>query len=94
MKKKLIAIIIAIVIVAAAVVGAVLSIRQSVQASEISIEEATKLLNDSFDEMAKTKPLKAVAEANSIEVNDISYGLEKDVVLECTVKTLDVYEAV
>ncbi len=93
MKKKLIAIIIAVVVVAAAVIGAVISIKQSAQAMEISTEEAQKLLNETFDEMAKTKPLKAIAEANSIEVKDLTYGLEKDVVIECTVKTVDVYAA-
>ena len=71
MKKKLIAIIIAVVVVAAAVIGAVISIKQSAQAMEISTEEAQKLLNETFDEMAKTKPLKAIAEANSIEVKDL-----------------------
>ena len=65
MKKKLIAIIIAVVVVAAAVIGAVISIKHSAQAMEISTEEAQKLLNETFDEMAKTKPLKAIAEANS-----------------------------
>lgn len=94
MKKKLIAIIIAVVLVAAAAVGAVISIRQSSQAAEISIEKAEEMVNTVFDEMAKTKPLKAIADANSIKVDDISYGLEKDVVLECTVTTLDAYSAV
>ncbi len=94
MKKKLIAIIIAVVLVAAVAVGAVFSIKQSSQAAEISIEEAQQLVNTTFDEMAKTKPLKVIAEANSITVNDVSYGLEKDIILECTVNTLDAYGAI
>ncbi len=94
MKKKLIAIIIAVVLVAAVAVGAVISIKQSSQAAEITIEEARELVNTAFDDMAKTKPLTVIADANSITVNDISYGLEKDIVLECTVSTLDAYGAV
>ncbi len=94
MKKKLIAIIIAVILVAAVAVGAVFSIKQSSQATEISIEEAQKLVNTTFDEMAKTKPLKAIADANSITVNDMTYGLEKDIILECTVNTLDAYSAI
>lgn len=93
MKKKLIAIIIAVVLVAAIAVGAVFSIKQSSQAAEISIEEAGKLVNTTFDEMAKTKPLKVIADVNSITVDDIYYGLEKDIILECTVNTLDAYTA-
>lgn len=94
MKKKLIAIIIAVFLVAAAAVGAVISIKQSSQAAEISIEKAEEMVNTVFDEMAKTKPLKVISEANSIKVENISYGLEKDIVLECTVTTLDAYSAV
>ena len=94
MKKKLIAIIIAVVLVAAVAVGAVISIKQSSQAAEITIEKAQEMVNTAFDDMAKTKPLTVIADANSITVNDISYGLEKDIVLECTVSTLDAYGAV
>ncbi len=94
MKKKLIAIIIAIVLVAAVAVVAVISIKQSSQATEISIEEAQELVNSYFDEMAKTKPLKAIADANSITANDISFGLEKDIDHECSTSTLDVYSAI
>lgn len=94
MKKKLIAIIIAVVLVAAVAVGAVISIKQSSQAAEITIEKAQEMVNTVFDDMAKTKPLTVIADANSITVNDISYGLEKDIVLECTVTTLDAYGAI
>ena len=94
MKKKLIAVIIAVVIVAAAVLGVYFSVKQSSQATEITLEEAQKMVNDEFDELAKTKPLKAIAEYNDIKVDGINYGMEKDVVLECTISTLDVYSAV
>lgn len=94
MKKKLIALIIAIVIVAAAAVGAFLVIKQGTTASELTLEAAEAMVNEDFDELAKTAPLKAIAEANSIKVNNITYGDEKDIILECTVKTVDAYAAI
>lgn len=93
-KKKLIALIVAIVLVLAVAVGLIISIKQGTTAAQITKEEAEKLLNESFDALATTDAIKLVAEANNIKVESVDYGNEKDVILSCTVDTIDVYGAV
>ncbi len=94
MKKKLIALIIAIAVVAAVIVGLVFGIKKSTTASEISLDKAQEMVNADFDKMAKTEPMELVAQKNNIKVNSISYGSEKDVILDCTVSTLDIYSVI
>ncbi len=90
-KKRLFAVIAAVIILLAAVVWCVVEIRSETVATKISVEEASDIVNAGFDELAVTKPLKYVAEKNKIEVNNMSYGDEKNIVLDCTVTTIDVY---
>jgi len=94
MKKKLIAIIITAVIIIGAGVSAFFVLKSNNSASEITIEEAQKMVNLDFDDMAKAKAAKLIAEKNSIKVDSISYGFEHDVILECTVSTVDAYSVV
>lgn len=92
--KKLIAAIVAIVLVLVAAGILFFSIRSGTVASSISIENAEELLNKTFDDMAKTKPLIALAEKNYIRVNSLDYGSEKNIIVDCTVATLDAYSVI
>ncbi len=92
--KRLIAPGIALLIILGAVLSVYLSIKNGEAEIMITAEEAQKLVNEDFDALAVTDPLKIVAEANHIKVDSVSYGIEKDVILECTVSTLDVYSSV
>lgn len=94
-KKRIIAIVIAAVIVLGAAAGLIISIKKQGEASiSISAAEAEVLVNETFDAMAVTTPLKLISDANRIAVDDVSYGTEKDVILSCTVTTVDVYSVV
>lgn len=93
-KKKIIAIA-AVLLITAAVVGwIVYDIHSQTTAQEISVTDAQKIVNTELDAAAISKPLKYIAETNSIKVNSISYGNEKDIVLDCTVSTIDTYATV
>lgn len=95
MTKKKIGIVIAAVLVLAAVIGVLAyEIKSETTAREISVEEAQKLVNEQFDAMATTKPLKVIAKKNNIKVNSMEYGSEKDITLKCTVETLNVYSVI
>jgi len=95
MSKKRICIILAAILVVAAVAGIMIfKIRSETVASEISVEKAEVLVNNQFDDMGKTKTLAVVAEKNNIKVNDITYGNEKNIILDCTVTTVDLYSAI
>ncbi len=89
--KKLLAGIIAAIIVVAVIVGCVYEIRSSSIAQDISSSEAEDILNKGFDAIAVTNTLKYIADNNKIKVTDMSYGDEKDITLNCLVETLDVY---
>ncbi len=94
-KKRIIAIVIAAVILLGAVAGLIISIKKQGEASvSIDIAEAEALVNETFDAMAVTAPLKLISDANNITVSDVSYGTEKDVILSCTVSTVDIYSVV
>ncbi len=95
MTKKKIGIILAVVLMIAAVSGALVhEIMSETTAQELTKEEAQELVNVQFDAMATTKPLKYIAEKNNVIINNMQYGNEKDIVLECKVETLDVYKAI
>ena len=95
MAKKRICIVLAVVLVIAALAGVLaFQIKSETTASEITREEAQDLVNVQFDEMGKTRTLKTVAEKNNIKVNNVTYGNEKDIILDCTVDTLDLYKVI
>lgn len=93
-KKRVISIVAIILIVCAAVGWCVYEINSSTHASEITVDEAQEIVNKQFDEIAISKATKYVADKNKISVKDISYGDEKNVILDCTIDTLDVYGAI
>mgnify|MGYP004663862077 CR=1 FL=1 len=93
-KKRIISAAVIILILCAAVGWCVYEINSSIHASEISLDEAEKIVNEQFDKIAISKSSKYIAEENSISVNDISYGDEKNVILNCTIDTIDVHGAI
>lgn len=93
-KKKIISILIACVIVVGVIAGCVFLLKGSTTAREITGQQAQEIVNDVFDAMAGTKKaLGVIAEKNDILVNSVEYGSEKDVKLNCTLKTVDAYGA-
>ncbi len=93
-KKKIIAPLIIVLIIAALAGWAVYDIHSQTTAREITVSEAENIVNTELDSAAISKPLKYIAEKNTIKVNSVSYGNEKDVVLDCTVSTVDTYATV
>ena len=93
-KKKLFAVIATVLILAVAVVWCVFEIRSETVATEVTTEQAQELVNSGFDELAVTKSLKYIAGKNTIQVNSVSYGNEKNIILDCTVNTIDVHGVV
>lgn len=93
-KKRLIAVAVVIVAVLAAVFGGYMVLRNETVATEVTREWAEAFVNEEFDKMAKTNPAKYIAEKNEIVVEDISYGDEKDIILECSVTTADAYAVI
>lgn len=93
-KKKWISVIVWILILCAAVGWCAYEINKGTNASEITVDEAEKFVNEQFDEIAISKATKHIADRNSIKVNSVSYGEEKNAILSCTVKTLDTYAVV
>ncbi len=89
-KKKLIISLISILILCALVVTLIFATKAETKASEISVEEAEKIINTQLDNTAKTDALKYVAGKNNIKVNSIEYGSEKDAIALCTISTVDV----
>ena len=92
--KKLIAVVSVVVVLLALVATLAVSLNSSVKATEISVQDAEKFVNIETDEMAVTKTLAAIADKNYIKVNNIEYGKERDIILNCTVSTPDVYGVV
>ncbi len=93
-KKKLITLGIVILVIAALVGTLALSLRSGTTASPITAEEAEAFVNEQADAIAATKVTRQVAEKNYITVNSLSYGSEKDIILDCTVKTLDLHSVI
>ncbi len=93
-KKRLITIGVVVLLVAVVCGTFALALRNDTVASSLTREEAERFVNESFDGLAVAAPVKLVAEKNYITVNEVSYGSEKDILLDCTVKTLDVHNAV
>lgn len=93
-KKRIIASVIAVLAVIAVVLWCVYDIRSQTKAEEISIFKAQEIVNKELDGAAVSKPLKYIAEKNEIKVNSVSYGSSKDIILHCSIKTINTYKAV
>jgi len=92
--KKVWAIILSVVIVLGCVISGLFMLNSSTKAAEISIDEAESYVNRALDEIAISRPAKLIAEMNRIKVNDLSYGEEKNIILKCSVETIDVHSPV
>lgn len=92
--KKLWAVIISVIILAALIIGGKYFLTGEIRAVQISVDEAQSIVNSEFDKMASTPVMKYIAKENYITVNEMYYGDEKDIILDCTVSTLDVHKAV
>lgn len=92
--KKIWAVIISVLIVVGAVGWVVYEFKSGTEATKISAEKAEVLVNDAFDAMAVSDVAKDIARQNSIKVNSLSYGNEKNVILDCTVSTVDAYSVI
>jgi len=91
--KRIWAAVIAIVLLIAAAAYVVYEINAGTKASEITLEDAQLFVNTAFDEMAVSDPAKLISEISSIKVNSISYGDEKNIILDCTVDTVNIHSA-
>ncbi len=80
-----------IVVLCALIVSGIFYIQGQTKAQEITISEAELLVNRAFDDMAKTKALSYIAEKNQLTVTNLSYGEEKNIILECDLKTVDAH---
>ncbi len=92
--KRVYSLVAIIVIIAALVLWCVNDIRSQTNATQISVSKAQEIVNSKLDAMATTKPLQYIAGVNEITVKEMSYGNKKDVILNCSVKTIDTYGAV
>ncbi len=93
-KKKIWISAISLVVIIGVVFAGIALFKTGGKAKNISAEEAQALVNKEFDAIASTEVTKFIAENNEIVVNSLSYGDEKNVILECTIKTIDVHSAV
>ena len=91
-KKLLIAASILLVVIVLAV--GIFFLNSESKAKEITVEEAQTIANEELDKIAVSDVSKHIASKNAITVNSISYGDEKNAILECSVSTVDVYSAV
>ena len=94
-KKKLwIGVGIALALVLAVIITVFVSLQQA-SAGEITQEEAQEIVDKKLSAvLTNTKTLTALKEASSVTVTSMEYGLEKNIVLTCDYKTLDVHSVV
>ncbi len=92
-KKKLAVLGLVLVLVASLIAGLALALKNETMASEITKEKAEEFVNQQLDAIAASRAMQLVAEKNSVVVDSVAYGTEKDIILDCTVHTLDVHAA-
>lgn len=85
-----------VVVAIVLIVGAIVLIdRMNSQVSDkISKDEAQTLLDDTLDSLPNYKGSKYIREHSKVTVQDIEYGLEKNIVLTCSYETIDVANTV
>ncbi len=93
-KKRIISVAVILLLIIGIVGWVVYEIKSGTVASDITAEEAQKSVNTQFDKIAIGIPVQYIAENNEITVNSVSYGDEKNVILDCTVKTVDAHGAI
>ncbi len=95
-KKKILAIAVAVLIALGVLGGLFVTMKmQSESSVKPTAEQAKELLANDIKAMVTPGSLTgSLADSISLEVTDVSYGDEKDVLLSCRVTTVDVYGAV
>lgn len=93
-KKKIITALVSVLLVALVCFGLFMALKTGTTAGEISKETAESFVNQNLDSIAVSAPMKSIAEKNSITVNSVSYGEEKDIILDCTFHAPDMHSAV
>lgn len=91
-KKLLFGILAAVLILAAVAAIVITSFSGNRTTAEISVDEAQKIVDDAFNGIAKNTADGAITILNNttITVDKVSYGFEKDIVLDCSYSALDV----
>ncbi len=95
--KKLFTVIVSSVIVALLLIGIVVFAFSGSRVSEnISIDDAQSIVDTTFSSLGKPTAYaaKTVLDNVEIKVNSIKYGNNKDVILECTYRAIDVKNVV
>ncbi len=91
--KKKISIIVAVsALVLALVLILAFALERSTKAAEITIDEAQTIVDEAFTSSLGVSPQSSILyilENTEVKVNEISYGDEKDIILSCSVSTID-----
>lgn len=92
-KKKIVISVLLCLIAALVAAGLFFGLSGGAGVEHKDVTEWETLVNSEFDNMAPKGVLASeyIAEVNSIKVNNVTYGDEKNAVLDCTVDTIDVY---
>ena len=94
LKKKWTTAVVAVLLAALAIFGFFMALKTGTTAGEITKEDAERFVNQSMDAIAVAGPMKAIAENNTVSVEAVSYGEEKDIILDCTFHTVDIHTAI
>ena len=94
-KKLVTGVIIAVLVLAIAAAVIVPSLAGNQATKEVSVSEAQQIVDAAFDKIAKNTADGAITilDKTKITVNDISYGLEKNIILDCSYNAVDVKAA-
>ena len=96
-KRTLIGVLTVFVLIAAFIGGTLIAPKIAGSVSrELPAEEAQQIVDTTLASLPKSVSTGAVyvAENTKVTVNDVSYGSEKDVILDCTYETKDVLSTV
>ncbi len=83
--------VILVVIVTALGIELAIELSDNRVSNELNIEQCQKIVDDSFDKLpvSSTGAAKYIIDRTKITVEQVEYGLEKDIILTCTYETVD-----
>ncbi len=90
--KKKLSIIIGAIAIVALVLVLIFAIESSTKAQEITVEEAQTIVDSSLSSAIGVSPqssAKYMLENTKVTVNELTYGDEKNIILSCSVSTID-----
>ncbi len=90
-KKKIIISLISVLVAVGLIFTGIYALNSSSKADETDLFTAEAFVNEEFDKIASSQISKLIAEKNTIKVDEISYGSQKDIILECRIKTVDLH---